>query len=51
MTKKKAKQAYYKLPVTAPPCEFMRGHGNWGLTEAEYRKARRLAKIVCKRKK
>ncbi len=43
---------YNKLPVTATPEEFMEGHGNWGLTEAEYRKAVRLAeKITGKRRR
>jgi hypothetical protein len=47
MSPSAARKAYYELPVTESPCEFLKGYGNWGLTEAEYKKAKRLARLAC----
>lgn len=38
--------AYNALPVTVSPSDFLAGHGNWGLSEAEYLVARRLARAI-----
>lgn len=46
---KKLITAYYSLPVTSSPAEFLTGLGNWGLSATEYRKAVRLAKQICQR--
>lgn len=47
MSPSAARKAYYELPVTESPCEFLKGYGNWGLTEAEYKKAKWLARLAC----
>lgn len=52
MTKAAALRTYNALPVTATPCQFIKGgQGNWGLTEKEYKRALRLAKIACAKSK
>ena len=33
----------YITSLTASPSDFLRGHGNWGLTESEYATAKELA--------
>ncbi len=39
-------RAYDALPVTSTPNEFILGHGNWGLSEAEYNCAKILADAI-----
>lgn len=46
--KKSALKEYYALPVTESPEEFLKGYGNWGLTETEYKKAKTLAQLIIK---
>lgn len=38
--------AYYALPVTASPWEFVEGHGNWGLDEGDSARADELAREI-----
>lgn len=45
---KKLLKLYYSLPVTVSPEEFLAGHGNWGLTEKEFKLATKLAKLIVK---
>ncbi len=42
------KEAYNLLPTTAKPSDFLVGHGNWGLNEAEYNVAKIIAKALAK---
>lgn len=42
------RKVYGKLPCTADPKEFLAGHGNWGLTEAEYDLALMCANVLAK---
>lgn len=46
LTGTEAQRLYDALPVTATPSEFLCGHGNWGLTEAESKLATHLANII-----
>lgn len=43
---KKATKEYNDLPTTASPSDFLKGHGNWGLREPEFRKAMKRAKGI-----
>lgn len=46
ISKGRAAILYARLPVTATPKDFLAGKGNWGLTEREYKQAKRLAQIL-----
>lgn len=47
MTKAQARREYVALPTTASPQDFLKGHGNWGLTESQNEMAYKLATIIC----
>lgn len=41
------RQAYDDLPASVSPEEFIKGHGNWSLSESEHALASRLAKALA----
>lgn len=51
MTKDQARKEYNKLPVTSSPEDFVKGQGNWSLTEKEFRQATKLAKLITSKEK
>lgn len=46
LTFEEMRALYDSLPTTASPSEFLQGHGNAGMTEAEYRIAEQLARAL-----